>query len=92
MEELQKSNLVGQRELRIEKVKKLKELGIEAYPAKSYREYSIGHIVENFDNFENKTTCLAGRLMAWRTHGKLIFGDIKDQTGKIQLMIKQDSY
>ena len=91
MEELQKSNLVGQRELRIEKVKKLKELGIEAYPAKSYREYSIGHIVENFDNFENKTTCLAGRLMAWRTHGKLIFGDIKDQTGKIQLMIKQDS-
>jgi len=91
MEELQKSNLVGQRELRTEKVKKLKELGIEAYPAKSYREYSIGHIVENFDNFENKTTCLAGRLMAWRTHGKLIFGDIKDQTGKIQLMIKQDS-
>jgi len=88
MEE-QRSDLVGQREIRLEKVEQLKKLGVQAYPAKSYKQYNIGEIVEKFDEFNDKEVVLAGRLMAWRTHGKLIFGDIKDDTGSIQVMIRQ---
>ncbi len=91
MEENLRSDLVGQRELRLEKIKKLKELGINPYPAKSNKEEEIGNILNEFESFEGKEICLAGRVMAWRTHGKLLFWDIKDQTGNIQVMIKQDS-
>ncbi len=91
MEESQRSDLVGQRKVRLEKIEKLKKLGINPYPAKSNREYEIGRILNEFDSFNGKQVCLAGRIMAWRTHGKLIFLDIKDQTGTIQVMIKKDS-
>ena len=91
MEESQRSDLVGQRKVRLEKIEKLKKLGVNAYPAKSNREYEIGKILNEFDSFNGKEVCLAGRIMAWRTHGKLLFLDIKDQTGTIQVMIKNDS-
>jgi lysyl-tRNA synthetase class 2 len=46
--------------------------------------------MENFEKYEGKTLTLAGRIMAWREHGKLIFGQIQDQSGKIQLFIRSD--
>jgi lysyl-tRNA synthetase, class II len=91
MEDNQRSDLVGQRELRLEKIEKLKQLGINPFPTKSRRTNSIGDVVDKYEEYEGKEVCLAGRLMAWRTHGKLVFGDIKDQSGSIQLMIKQDT-
>jgi lysyl-tRNA synthetase class 2 len=43
------------------------------------------------DNFvENKEVFLAGRMMALRSHGKAIFADLKDPTGKIQIYLKED--
>ncbi len=90
MEDSQKSDLVGQREIRLEKIESLKQLGINPYPAKSNREYTIGKVIDQFESFEGKQVCLAGRITAWRTHGKLLFIDIKDQTSNIQVMIKQD--
>lgn len=90
MDDSQKSDLVGQRKLRLEKIEALKQLGINPYPAKSNREYTIGKIIDEFESFEGKQVCLAGRITAWRTHGKLLFIDIKDQSGSMQVMIKQD--
>lgn len=89
MEEQQRSDLLGQRKLRLEKVAQLKKLGIDPYPAKSHKQYENGEILSNYDEFEGKEVCLAGRLVAWRTHGKLIFGNILDQSGSIQLMIRE---
>ena len=91
MDDSQRSDLVGQRKLRLEKVESLKKLGINPYPAKSNREYQIGQIIDEFGSFEGKEVCLAGRITAWRAHGKLIFLDIKDYTGRIQVMIKGDT-
>lgn len=90
MEDSQRSDLVGQRKLRLEKIEVLKKLGINPFPAKSNREYGIGQIIDEFGSFEGKEVCIAGRITAWRTHGKLVFVDITDQTGGIQVMIKQD--
>jgi lysyl-tRNA synthetase class 2 len=89
MEDPKSSDLLGQRKVRLEKLEELKKLGVNPYPAKSHRKDEIGNVLENFEQFEGKETVLAGRVMAWREHGKLVFGNIKDSTGTIQLMIRE---
>ena len=83
-------DFIGQRQRRIEKVEELKKLGIDPYPAHSVKEYSNKEITEQFSNFENKVITLSGRLVSWRDHGKLIFANLQDQSGKIQLWLKND--
>jgi len=90
MEAPQKSDLVTQRKIRLEKIGELKKLGINPYPSKSYKEYSNQEVIDKFDEFEGKEVTLAGRITAWREHGELIFGDIRDQSGKIQVMIRKE--
>lgn len=84
------SDLVGQRDQRLENTKKIRDLGIDPYPAKTYQTNSISEVVENFENFEGKEVVLAGRIMAVRGHGKLSFMDLVDEKSKIQLYIKED--
>ncbi len=86
-----KSNLVGQRGIRLEKLKRIQSLGINPFPARSNKQYDNGEIVENFEKYDGKNAILAGRITAWREHGKLIFVVIKDQSGEIQVMIRKDS-
>ncbi len=75
---------------REKKIETLKKMGIDLYPARSIKEVSNSEVVENFEKYEGKTLTLAGRIMAWREHGKLIFGQIQDQSGRIQLFIRSD--
>ena len=89
MEDQQKSDLLGQREVRLEKLEQLKKLGINPYPAKSFKQYSNGEVKNKFEEFEGKEVILAGRIVAWREHGKLLFGNIQDQTETIQLMVRE---
>ncbi len=84
------SSLQGQRTGRIEKLTKFKKLGINPYPANSIKEYSNLEVKDNFEKYENKRVTLSGRLMSWREHGHLIFGNIQDDSGKIQLYIKDE--
>lgn len=76
------------RNVRIEKAKKLKELGINPYPAKSYKNIDNIEITNRFDELNDKEVIVAGRLMSFRSHGHLAFGHIQDQSGKVQLYIK----
>ena len=78
------------REQRLEKIQKLNALGINAYPAKSNKTNILSDIINKFEEFENKEVILAGRLLSIREHGKLVFGNIEDQDGNIQLYIKSD--
>jgi lysyl-tRNA synthetase class 2 len=78
------------RDSRIEKLNKLKEIGVDPYPAKSFRNTNNGDIVAKFEDFENKDVIVAGRVLSVRTHGQITFIDIKDPSGKIQLYIKSD--
>lgn len=84
-------DLLGQRQLRLEKLKKLEALGIESYPANAKKDYSNTYIREKFSLLEGKKVTIAGRLMSFREHGKLIFADLVDESGKLQLFIKQDA-
>ncbi len=84
------SSLVGQRLNRIEKIKKIRELGINPYPASSNKEFLNKEILENYEKYEGKNVTLTGRLMTWREHGHIIFGNLQDDSGKIQLYIKDE--
>lgn len=82
------SRLEEIRNERISKLKKLVALGISPFPAQSNKEVGNGEVTINFDQYEGKTVSLTGRLRALREHGKLAFGDLEDQSGKIQLLLR----
>lgn len=78
------------RQIRIEKLKKLREMGIDPYPAKSNRSHNTKEIIDSFEKIENQNVTVAGRIMSWRGHGALIFADLMDFNGTIQIYIKND--
>ncbi len=77
---------------RIKKLKELEKAGIDPYPEKSSRNFSIEEALKNFSDWskKKKSIILAGRIVAKRGHGKLLFCDIKDESFKIQLVLKAD--
>lgn len=79
--------------LRRESLAKLRELGIEPYPAALYPvNTNVAEIKSGFDaekgNFQE--VCIAGRLMSRRIMGAASFGEIQDETGRIQIYVKRD--
>ena len=47
-------------------------------------------IKADYDAYEEKTVKIAGRLMSKRGQGKVMFCDLQDSTGRIQLFVKID--
>ena len=47
-------------------------------------------IKADYDSYEEKTVRVAGRLMSKRGQGKVMFCDLQDSTGRIQLFVKID--
>lgn len=74
------------KQVRLEKINKLKENNIAPYGGRFDFSNSIKETLAHFE--EGKSVALAGRLMATRSHGKVMFADLQDQSGKIQLFIK----
>ncbi len=79
------------REDRLEKLRTLRERGVEPYPARCIRERLSSDVKESFERGELKgEVSLAGRIFAIRDHGKSCFMDIEDAAGRIQLYFKKD--
>ncbi len=76
---------------RLRKLEEIKNLGIDPYPAKSFRTHKIGEIIKNFDNFNDKEVTLAGRITAIRSFGKLAFVKIRDDSGEIQIFMQKET-
>ncbi len=78
--------------VRREKLASLREEGRDPFTiTKFHRSDYSQDIKDDFENYENKTVSLAGRVMAKRGMGKAIFADIQDVKGRIQLYIRADS-
>ncbi len=73
---------------RIEKLKALKEVGIDPYGRKFDKTFSINGLLTSFN--EGQKVIIAGRIMAKRKHGKVCFADLRDQEAKIQLYVRKD--
>ena len=78
-------------DIRIEKLNKLRELGVEPYPHKYEPSHKSIEILSNFIDLENQSVCVAGRIMALRKMGKASFIQMNDEQGKIQIFIKKDN-
>ena len=83
---------------RLDKLNRLNELNIDPYPNRwiANRE-KISDVISSFIDNETKTMSdsekifsVSGRILAIRGMGKVIFFDLKDQSGKIQLHFKED--
>ena len=75
--------------VRREKLSKLRQLGINPYPADLFPvNHSSKDIKKNFA--EGKKVIIAGRLMAIKLQGKASFAQIQDAEGKIQVYFNRD--
>ncbi len=78
---------------RIEKLENLRGSGINPYPNRFPRTHTAQQAVEQLQKIEAKeaaeeTVRIAGRIMANRSMGKSSFVDIRDGSGKIQLLFQ----
>ncbi len=85
------SRLTTMRQQRLDKLKTLRDMGFDPYPAACARTHLNQDIQDNFEKLDGQVVTLAGRLMSLRDHGHLMFGDLVDISGKIQLYIKDDT-
>ncbi|OHA58680.1 MAG: lysine--tRNA ligase [Candidatus Vogelbacteria bacterium RIFOXYD1_FULL_44_32] len=77
---------------RLEKLGKLKETGIDPYPGATLRTADLKTIFANFDDrlAAGEAVTVAGRVMAIRGQGAIVFINIFDGTATIQGLLKQD--
>lgn len=81
--------LSEQEVIRREKLGKLRELGINPYPAALYPVNSTSkNAKENYE--EGKKVVLSGRLMSRRIQGKASFAELQDSEGRIQVYFNRD--
>jgi len=72
-------------------LKRLRELGINPYPAAQFKVTNLTkELIENFDTFEGKEVVVAGRMMSRRIMGKASFTGLKDSSGLMQIYVNRD--
>lgn len=83
------------RQLRLEKVSKMRESGRNPYPALGTRTNMAAELHEEFDTkleageHTGKNVSVAGRIMLKRDMGKLTFATLHDASGDIQLFVSK---
>ena len=92
----------SEREVRIQKVAKMQSMGVIPFAQGYDKTHFIADIISQFENAElreidtiitdpNIQVSTAGRVMLYRSHGKLAFAKLLDSTEQIQLMFHRDN-
>ncbi len=79
--------------IRRESLHKLRELGIDPYPAAEYKINATSReIKEKYSEEKNnfQEVCIAGRIMSRRIMGKASFAELQDHEGRIQIYVNRD--
>lgn len=77
--------------VRRDKLVELQAAGNDPYMVNtSARDTLNKDISDNFEKYENQTVTIAGRIMSKRGKGKVMFMDVYDRTGKMQVFAKFD--
>ncbi|HUJ05795.1 MAG TPA: bifunctional lysylphosphatidylglycerol synthetase/lysine--tRNA ligase LysX [Streptosporangiaceae bacterium] len=89
------SAMSEQMRVRLAKAERLRAAGTDPYPVGYLRTHTIGQVRERFgdlapDTATGETVGVTGRVMLYRTGGKLCFATIRDGSGDIQVMISRD--
>ena len=80
---------------RIAKVAAMRAAGVDPYPARVPGRTAVADVRERFGGLEagaetGERVALAGRIAARRGHGKAMFLDLADRSGKLQLHATHD--
>jgi len=75
--------------IRREKLGRLRELGINPYPANLFPvSHTSKQVKDTFE--EGKKVIVAGRVMSTRIQGKASFASLQDSEGRIQIYVNRD--
>ena len=77
-----------QRDVRIGKLERLREAGILPYPERFERTHTLAEAAALREGTAG--LCIAGRLMAVRTFGKLTFGHLQDLDARLQIALHKN--
>ncbi|MCJ7742523.1 MAG: OB-fold nucleic acid binding domain-containing protein, partial [Methanoregula sp.] len=79
---------------RLDKVRALKDKGITIFPSSFDRQHTVLDIRTRYADITHdksaEAVSTAGRVYIVRNHGKTLFADLGDETGKIQLYIRKN--
>lgn len=79
------------RQIKLGKLAALRAAGRDPYLQVRFdRTHSAADILRGFEALEGQEVAVAGRLMSKRDMGKAGFGDLQDESGRIQLYFKTD--
>ncbi len=74
---------------RLKKIEELRSLGVDPFGGSFERNVRAADCHSDYS--EGRGVAMAGRLAAIRGHGKTVFADLVDATGKIQLYLRRDN-
>lgn len=81
--------LTEQEIIRREKLEKLKQMGINPYPAELFPvDFTAKEVIDSFE--DGKEVVMAGRIMSLRIQGKASFAELQDSTDRVQLYVNRD--
>src|ERR1700738_727803 len=76
------------RQARLDKLARLENAGVRGFPTTFPRTHRAQEIHASFDTLEGERVCVSGRLGVFKKlSGNLVFVDLRDESGKIQLML-----
>lgn len=83
-------DIIGERR---KKLARLREAHVDPYPARVNRTHAVSEALEKFASYSRlqKKVSLVGRLMAIRDQGGVLFGDLRDESGQLQIIVKKES-
>jgi lysyl-tRNA synthetase len=87
--------VAAERAHRLAKLEELRRRGVDPYPARFERDTTLAEIRERYSDLSageqtDVRVRVAGRIMLVRRHGALIFADLHDPTGSLQLLAERD--
>jgi len=82
--------MADEREIRLQRLHKLREKGIDPYPNRVERTHTIADVLEHFNEWQGEQGdfTLTGRIRLMRDMGKAAFAQIEDGTGRIQVFFR----
>lgn len=83
-----KTRLEEIRKIRLDRVEKLRGLGVDPYPARLEKDPE--NILKARDS-KGLNVIAVGRLMGLRGHGNVIFADLRDESGQIQVFFQKNN-
>ncbi|MDD2497131.1 MAG: lysine--tRNA ligase [Desulfitobacteriaceae bacterium] len=76
--------------VRREKMDELSKQGVEPFGAKFSSNATSQQILTDFENMQDQSIAIAGRIMSIRGHGKVYFAHLQDREGQIQIYVRLD--